>query len=144
VTAHGAVVIPEARPLAQREKAALAAEILLAYARTRWWLYRRDLPGALLELRSPGARPPAPPAATRTGLRLGRAVVRTLSVLPTDSRCLMRSLVLTDLLSRRGIESSLVLGVHPGESFAAHAWVEHDSAPLLDPGEFASKRLATL
>jgi hypothetical protein len=34
--------------------------------------------------------------------------------------------------------------VHPGESFAAHAWVEHDSAPLLDPGEFASKRLATL
>lgn len=142
--AHDGVVIPDARPLAQREKVALAAEILLAYARTRWWLRRRDLPGALLELRSPGTRLPAAADPTRTGRRLGRAVVRTLALLPTDSRCLTRSLVLTNLLARRGIESSLVLGVRPGESFAAHAWVEHDSAALLDPGEFESRRLATL
>lgn len=144
MSVHGGVVIPEARPLAQGEKLALVAEILLAYARTRWWLSRRDLPGALLELRSPVSRPGDPTDALATGRRLGRAVVRTLSLLPTDSRCLMRSLVLTKLLSRRGIESSLVLGVRPGESFAAHAWVEHQSAPLLDPGEFASRRLATL
>jgi hypothetical protein len=144
VRAHDRVVIPDARPLARREKVALAAEILLAYARTRWWLRRRDLPGALLELRSPGTRLPAAAAATPTGRQLGRAVVRTLALLPTDSRCLTRSLVLTNLLARRGIESSLVLGVRPGESFAAHAWVEHDSAALLDPGEFESRRLATL
>jgi hypothetical protein len=146
MSAHGGVVIPDARPLAQREKAALVAEILLAYARTRWWLRRRELQGALLELRSPRTRLPAPDPAdgTRTGRRLGRAVVRTLTLLPTDSRCLMRSLVLTNLLARRGIESSLVLGVHPGESFAAHAWLEHDSVPLLDPAGFQSRRLATL
>jgi len=143
VSAHG-VVIPDARPLAQREKVALVAEIVVAYARARWWLRRRDLPRALVELRSPRTRLPAPPDAMRTGRRLGRAVVRTLALLPTDSRCLTRSLVLTNLLARRGIESSLVLGVRPGESFAAHAWVEHDSSPLLDPGEFASRRLATL
>jgi hypothetical protein len=145
VSGHVGVVIPDAGPLAQREKVALVAEILLAYARTRWWLRRRNLPGALLELRSAATRRPSAPAdATRTGRRLGRAVVRTLSLLPTDSRCLTRSLVLTNLLARRGIESSLVLGVQPGETFAAHAWVEHDTAPLLDPGEFASRRLTTL
>ena len=144
MNAQDSVVIPDARPLALREKLGLVAEILLAYARTRWSLRRRDLPGALRELRPPATRLPAPADATRTGRRLGRAVVRTLAPLPTDSRCLMRSLVLTNLLARRGLESSLVLGVRPGESFAAHAWVELDSVPLLDPGEFASRRLATL
>jgi hypothetical protein len=145
VSAHVSVVIPHARPLARREKVALVAEILVAYARTRWWLRRRDLPGALRELRSTGGpRADAPTDPTRTGRRLGRAVVRTLALLPTDSRCLTRSLVLTNLLARRGIESNLVLGVQPGESFAAHAWVEHDAAPLLDPGDFASRRLTSL
>ena len=144
MNAQDSVVIPDARPLALREKLGLVAEILLAYARTRWWLRRRDLPGALRELRSPGSRLPASTDAIRTGRRLGRAVVQTLALLPTDSRCLTRSLVLTNLLARRGIESSLVLGVRPGESFAAHAWVEHDSAALLSPGEFESRRLATL
>lgn len=135
----------DARPLARREKLALAAEILVAYTRARWWMRRRDLPGALRALRAPAHGVAAPPAdGTPTGRRLGRAVVTVLAALPTDSRCLVRSLVLTNLLARRGIESRLVLGVRPGESFAAHAWVEHDSTPLLDPGDFESRRLAEL
>lgn len=133
-----------ARPLARTTKLALVVEIVVAYVRARWWLRRRDLPGTLGELRQPGRRVPAPTGATEAGRRLGRAVTRTLAVLPTDGRCLVRSLVLTALLARRGIDSTLVLGVRPGEAFAAHAWVEHDSAPLLDPGEFASRRLAEL
>src|SRR5439155_7019257 len=66
----------DARPLARREKLALAAEILVAYARARWWMRRRDLPGALRALRVPVQGVAAPPAgATLTGRRLGRAVI---------------------------------------------------------------------
>ena len=68
------------------------------------------------------------------GVRLGRAVTRTLRLVPADSRCLMRSLVLTGLLARRGIDSSLVIGVRPEGEFGAHAWVEHDGRPLLPSG----------
>jgi hypothetical protein len=50
----------------------------------------------------------------------------------------MRSLVLTALLSRRGIASTLVIGVRPGGEFGAHAWVEHEGAPLLPSGATGS------
>jgi hypothetical protein len=71
-------------------------------------------------------------------------VVHTLSVLPTDSRCLMRSLVLTSLLARRGIDSTFVLGVRGEGDFAAHAWVEHATVPLLAPGGSEFKRLVEI
>ena len=68
-------------------------------------------------------------------------MVRTLTLLPTDSRCLMRSLVLTQLLARRGIESRFVLGVRSGAEFKAHAWVERNDVPLLPPGDAGFERL---
>lgn len=71
--------------------------------------------------------------AVATAIRLSAAVTRTLTLVPTGSRCLMRSLVLLRLLSRRGIDASLVIGVK-GEPFIAHAWVEHRGIALLDPG----------
>ena len=43
------------------------------------------------------------------------------------------SLVLLDLLSRRGIASTVVLGVEVGSSFSAHAWVESGGRALLEP-----------
>lgn len=79
-----------------------------------------------------------------SGLRLGRAVSRTLRLLPTDSRCLVRSLVLTGLLARRGLSSTLVIGVRPEPEFAAHAWVEHAGEPLLQTGEGRYGRLAEI
>ena len=42
---------------------------------------------------------------------LGRAVTRTLALLPTDSRCSLASLVLSRLLERRGIDARLVVAV---------------------------------
>lgn len=137
-------VVPEGRPLEPAEKAVLAAEILASYVRSRWWLARGDLPAALGRLRRARRKGVPVRDPTLTGRRLGRAVVRTLSPLPTDSRCLMRSLVLTALLARRGIDSRLVLGVRRGETFMAHAWVEHGALPLLDPGEREFERLAEL
>lgn len=77
-------------------------------------------------------------------LRLGNAVDRTLSVLPTDSRCLVQSLVLTRLLSARGVPSTLVIGAHSTAQFEAHAWVEYQGRPVLPPGEFLNSRLLEL
>jgi Transglutaminase-like superfamily len=121
------------------QKVGLAAEILLVYPRVRWLLWRRDLPTAVAEVRrrtskeSSPAQPPSPGFYWRCR-RFGRAVNRTLSLLPTDSRCLARSLVLVSMLARRGIASRLVIGTRQGPDFAAHAWVELRGAPLLDPG----------
>lgn len=150
-------VYPTARRLSPAEKLSLASEIFAAYGRVRWWMWRRTFPDAIRALRggeSPAdalagakvevATEPGTTAAHREGgaaddrlasARLGHAVRRALSPLPGDSRCLMRSLVLTEMLSRRGIRSSLVIGVAPGAEFAAHAWVEHDGVPVTDDGE---------
>jgi hypothetical protein len=69
----------------------------------------------------------------RAGVRLGQAMGKTLRHIPFDARCLMRSLVLTRLLAMRGIEASLVIAVRSEPSFKAHAWVEADGVPLIEP-----------
>jgi hypothetical protein len=125
-----------------RSKLALAVEILRAYVVARRMLHRRGLPGTLVALRAPrrdGASP-----STADGRRLARAVVRTLTPLPADSRCLMRSLVLTRLMASRGIDTQLVIAVSPGEKFAAHSWIERDGEPLLPPSGPDFGRLVTL
>lgn len=128
--------MPTDRPLAWRAKLALAAEIVVAYVQARRLLRSSGLRETLVALRA-NAVPPRAGVEPREARRLGRAVVRTLSLIPADTRCLMRSLVLTRLLARRGIESRLLIAVRPGESFAAHAWVEHDGVALL-PGRTPS------
>jgi len=132
------------------EKVRLTGEILATYARVRWLLWRRDLPETVAALRKQGAtadtaarRPGAPPD-RREAIRLCHAVVRVLRLLPTDSRCLVRSLVVLAVLAARGREVELVIGVLPGESFAAHAWVELDGAPLLEAGVAGDGRLVEL
>lgn len=134
--------------LSSIERLRLAAEILLAYGRVRWSLRRDSLPGVVATLRS------APPANTGVvllpepaldGQRLGDAVVRTLSPVPSAARCLMRSLVLLRLLARRGVHGALVIAVQPNQEMAldAHAWVEVDGRPLLTPAPTYG-RLVTL
>jgi hypothetical protein len=71
-------------------------------------------------------------------------VGRTLGALPADAQCLTRSLVLTSLLARRGIASSLVIGVKPEPEFEAHAWVESNGTPLLPPNEGEFTRLVEI
>jgi hypothetical protein len=130
-------------PLPIARKASLAAEILRAYVQVRWRLRRRQLSGTVETLHDweTGSKPPEDPTNLATGLRLGRAVGRVLSPLPGDTRCLVRSLVLTALLRRRGIGSSLVIGVRPDPDFAAHAWVEYERTPLLRDEEHVYRRL---
>lgn len=126
-----------------RTKLKLAPEILVTYVRARWWMRTRTLPDALELLRAPLAGAPARNGATVRDMeqRLSHAVVRTLSALPSDSRCLVRSLVLSSVLARRGIPSTLVIGVSSEPSFAAHAWVERDGLALLPEGDDGFKRI---
>jgi hypothetical protein len=133
------------RDLSLRQKLRLAAEILVTYARARWWLRRRGLDGALAMLRARGPTPLSADSDTLlAGVRLGRIVTKTLGVLPADSRCLVRSLVLVSLLARRGIGARLVVGVQSDPKFDAHAWVELEGVPLLPSGDDAYGRLAEL
>jgi hypothetical protein len=132
------------RPLTPFAKLRLAGEVVAAYVRVRWALSRgMSVPEAVEMLRAaapgPDAQLPADSTAKAAGLRLGRAVGRTLGALPADAHCLTRSLVLTALLARRGIPSSLVIGVSPEPDFEAHAWIESRGTPLLPPdqGKFA-------
>jgi hypothetical protein len=133
-----------ALPLSLGGKLRLSAEILLTYSCVRWWLWRHEFPDVIARLRRSGRAEVAGPSgdsAHLSGLRLGRATTRTLRLLPMDSRCLVRSLVLTQLLERRGLRSSLVIAVRTEPNFAAHAWVEHAGEPLLHPGDAGFKRL---
>jgi len=133
-------------PFARRQKLGLAVEILGSYVRQRRRLRAAKLPEVLAELRSPLAeRSPEHSALDDqlTGIRLGRAVGRTLTPVP-DARCLLRSLVLVDMLARRGIDVSFVLGVRKEGDFEAHAWVEKDGVALLPPFDGAYDRLTEL
>jgi hypothetical protein len=123
-------------------KGRLALEVLATYVRARVLLRRHGLPATLRALRDV---PPADPAArpARLGVkRLARVVTREVGRLP-DGKCLLRSIVLVALLARRGTASTLVLGVRPGEAFAAHAWVEVDGEAVL-PTEDRFLRLTEL
>jgi Transglutaminase-like superfamily len=64
-------------------------------------------------------------------IRLGWAVQKTLRVLPLDTKCPIRSLVLLRLLATRGYKSALVIGVCAHPTFGAHAWIEANGIALL-------------
>jgi hypothetical protein len=137
------------RRTAPARKLALASEILVVYARVRLHMRRGDIREVVASIRSRSASRTVPPAAGSaeawlTAARLANAVIRTLRVLRTDARCLSQSLVLLWLLSRRGIASTLVVGVHTCPEFEAHAWIEHAGRPLLSPGSFSDGRLVEI
>jgi len=126
----------------------LALEILAAYALARRELRRAPISDVLASLRTPSrAAPPTAPAGPHTlqeARRLGRAATRLLALLPGDTRCLVRSLVLTRLLAARGIPATLVIGARSQPEFLAHAWVEHGGEPVLAPGDDSFGRLVEL
>ena len=128
-------------------KLALAVEVLGIYVRVRWLVLRRGAVPAVSALRD-GAEAQAvdDPDGTRVirGRRFGRAVMRVLRLVPADSNCLMRSLVLTRLLARRGVYAKVVIGVRPEPNFAAHAWVEVDGQPMLPTGASNYDRLVEI
>ncbi len=131
--------------LSQAERVRLAAEIVVAYVQARRALRRAPIAAAVASLRSESSPTRHPTAGTlEEARRLGHAVTRTLTLVPGDTRCLARSLVLTRLLAGRGIPAKLVIGTRPAPDFLAHAWVEHAGDPVLAPGDGSFGRLVEL
>ena len=128
------------RPLGALAKLRLAAEILSIYPRALRLVRTNDLRTMVAAVRDvePVGHDQPRELEHDLAIQLGVAVQRTLTVVPTDSRCLVRSVVLSHMLARRAIDSRLVIGVKTGEEFAAHAWVEHDGVHVLPRGEHAS------
>ncbi len=124
----------------------LVGEIVAAYAQARRELRRAPIESVVARLRADGSLPVLCNGtnAHAEALRLGWIVARILKLMPGDTRCLARSLVLTRLLARRGIPAKLVIGVRAAPSFLAHAWVECDDRPVLSPGDGSFVRLVEL
>jgi Transglutaminase-like superfamily len=130
------------RDFSPAEKVALTGEIALSYLHVCWLMRRGDFRDALARVRRTPAR------GERIGPafagRLGAIVEGRLRLLPGDTRCLMKSLVLLRLLARRRYAATLVIGVRTDPDFLAHAWVELDGRSLLRPIHDTSARLVEL
>jgi len=132
--------------LALGSRLRLAVEVLLTYVRVRARMRDNDAERAVARLRrhrrvqvgdlSEGVQ-------FLAALRLAYAAGRVLNLLPTDSRCLYRSLTVMCMLDRRGLEQTLVIAVR-SQPFSAHAWVEVDGQPVLPDGEPGYERLLEL
>lgn len=129
-------------PLSKAAKLGLVVEILRVYVVVRWRMRDSDILATVARLRQ--GRNGDGGSDYPLALRLGKAVSRTLSLLPTDNRCLARSLVLDTLMVRRSLRSVVVVGARAEPDFAAHAWVEHDGLPVLPPGSSSYGRLVEL
>jgi hypothetical protein len=139
--------VPSMRRRRPLERMRLAREIVAAYRQARRELRRAPIESVVATLRSEEAsQPPLTPGphALEEARRLGWTVARTLKLMPGDTRCLARSLVLTRLLAQRGIPAKLVIGARADPEFFAHAWVECDGQPVLSPGDGSFGRLVEL
>jgi hypothetical protein len=127
----------------------LAGEIASTYVQARWWLREPDVTQTVAMARrmNPNgisAQAPAQREAALLGIRLGIIIGRTFRLLPGDTRCLTRSIVLLRMLARRRIPASLIIGVRSAPTFGAHAWIEHAGQPLLEPIEDTGRRMLEL
>jgi Transglutaminase-like superfamily len=139
--------LPVGRPLNISERLRLVGEILRSYRAARKALRRTPIAPALDALRGEtltDAHRGSERELLQEAWRLGRAVRLTLRLAPGDTRCLTRSLVLTQLLARRGIPAKLVIGARTEPRFLAHAWVEHAGQPVLPSGDGSYGRLVEL
>lgn len=135
-------------PLGQRVR--LTAEVLSTYTHVRWVMRDDDAERSVRRLRMDARGPTKNPEKINesnlellAALRLAHATRRVLQLLPSDSRCLFRSLTLLCLLERRGISQTLVIAVRP-QPFSAHAWVEVEGQPVLPDAEPGYERLLEL
>jgi hypothetical protein len=136
--------------LAAGQRLRLSTEVLRTYARVRWVMRDDDAERAVRRLRSDAGGSVRPPESEQeqslqllAAWRLAHATSKVLERLPSDSRCLFRSLTLMCLLERRGIAQTLVVAVRP-RPFGAHAWVEVGGQAMLPEADPGYERLLEL
>jgi hypothetical protein len=130
------VRVPPAVPMTRTAKLRLVTEILACCPRTMRLVRSNDLEGMVAQARSTtaGIARVAPEDADAVARRLAIYVHRVVAPVPTDNPCLIKSLVLLQMLWRRSIDARLVIGARSDGVFAAHAWVEHDGRAILPIG----------
>jgi hypothetical protein len=101
----------------------LGAEIVWTALRVRRLVRRNDLPAAVASCRG-DERQAVSELSHGEVVRVGRAVRQVVGMLPGDSSPLVSSLVVIAMLARRGIDTSLVIGVREDTSLPPQAWVE--------------------
>jgi len=127
-------------------RARLVCEVVVTYLRVCWVMRADDAERAVDRLRG---HPDAAAAMENhesdllAAWRLSRAVVKVLDRLPSDSRCLFRSLTLLTMLQRRQLAQTLVIAVR-ARPFAAHAWIEVAGEAILPAAEPGYERLLEL
>ncbi len=91
------------------------------------------------------AVPAQAPEVDKSSLALARVVSIAGRRSPWRCSCLRQALLLEWLLARRGVASSLRIGVrrNPADGFGAHAWVERGGVILIG-GEHSSTNFETL
>ena len=67
--------------------------------------------------------------------RTARLVAAAARRFPFEISCVPRALVLHWLLARRGVACELRIGVNKEDGFSAHAWVEAEGRPLMEPAD---------
>ncbi len=122
----------------------VAAETIVTYVRARRRMARDDDVRRLLAFARRDVGNQTDRASLAEARQLARTASLTLGLLPDDPRCLVRSLVLIELLARRGIAATLVIGTSAVADFRAHAWVELSGEPPLSSAGFGEGRLAEL
>lgn len=130
--------LAQPRSLTVLDRAVLVLEIVLLRIRSgRAFRREADTRAAVRALRRSRVVAPLVTEAERERViaRLAWITPKVLQRLPGERRCLMQSLVLTGLLSRRGLTSNIVIGVSGEGSLSAHAWVTVDGQPVSDPGD---------
>ncbi len=143
-------------------KLVLAFEITVTYIQARWWLRRPEITETVALARLNACAESHPASAegdiaaephsgadvsresALLGIRLGQVIQKIFRLLPGDTRCLTRSVVLMRMLARRQVETTLIIGVRAAPSFGAHAWIEHAGRPLLEPIETDGQRMVEL
>ncbi|MBK6486233.1 MAG: lasso peptide biosynthesis B2 protein [Gemmatimonadetes bacterium] len=96
--------------------------------RAEWSMKRRPTGALLAEWRAGGGTTAqADPAALPRAREIGNAVRRAALYGITRPKCLARSLAISTMLEREGIDGAIVrIGVRPDDArIAAHAWVEY-------------------
>lgn len=125
-------------------KARLSLEVMTTYLRVRWAMRGDDAEEAVRRIRERAGNEPVEFDAEGEDLvaawRLARATRKVLLSLPSDTRCLFRSLTLMSMLERRGIPQLLVIAVRP-RPFAAHAWIEVEGQAVLSDADPDYERL---
>lgn len=123
----------------------VVGELVWELGRARWELRRRPFKEIAGTLGAVGGLTPFEVAPHPLPLRVKGFIESLVPLLPWESLCLVQALAARRVLDRRGVPTTLYLGVRrEGEALKAHAWLRWGSRHLTGgPGHEAYRVVAS-